>query len=83
MEKLTFEKIKAMYPNEWVLIGNPVLDEPDVQASIVSRLLSGVLLYHSKDKREVAYKGRELKEGFEKITYVYTGEIPKGRKFWL
>jgi hypothetical protein len=83
MEVLSFEKIKALYPNEWVLIGNPELDEPEVQASIVSQLVSGVLIYHSKDKREIAYKGRELKKGFDTITCVYTGEIPKGRKFWL
>ncbi len=83
MQIVSFEHIKALYPNEWVLIGNPELDEPEMEASIVSQLLAGILLFHSKDRREMAVKGRELKKGFESTTCVYTGEIPTGRKFWL
>jgi hypothetical protein len=82
-EILNFETIKKLYPNEWVLIGNPELHEPEVEMAIVSQLIGGVLIFHSKDKREIAYKARELKRAFETTTCVYTGEIPKGRKFWL
>lgn len=83
MQTLSFEQIKALYPNEWVLIGNPELDEPEIEASIVSQLQAGILIFHSKDRREIAYKGKELKKGFEATTCVYTGDLPKGRKFWL
>jgi hypothetical protein len=80
---LNFEDIKKMYPNEWVLIANPEMREPNVQASIVSQLVRGIVLAHSKDKREIAYQSRPLKQGFKTYTCVFTGEIPKKRKFWL
>lgn len=83
MEFLSFEKIKNLYPNEWVLIGNPELRNPEIEASIVSQLIGGIVVFHSKDKKELAYKGRDLRKGFESITCVWTGEIPKNRKFWL
>ena len=83
MEFLSFEKIKNLYPNEWVLIGNPELRNPEVEASIVSQLIGGVVVFHSKDKKELAYKGRDLRKGFESITCVWTGEIPKNRKLWF
>ena len=80
---LQFEDIKKLYPNEWVLIANPEMREPAVQASIVSQLIRGIVLAHSTDKRELAYQSRPLKKGFKSYTCVYTGEISKKRKFWL
>ena len=80
---LNFEDIKKMYPDEWVLIGNPEVREPIVQASIVSQLLRGIVLSHNKDKRELAHQSRNLKSGFDRYTCVYTGEVPKKRKFLL
>ncbi|MBK9458844.1 MAG: hypothetical protein KA783_08895 [Chitinophagales bacterium] len=82
-QMLNIEEIRSQYPNEWVLIGNPLLKNPEIQASIISQLISGIVLFHSKDKRELAYKAREIKSSVENITLIYTGEIPKGRKFWL
>jgi hypothetical protein len=83
MQVLTLEQIKSNYPNEWVLLGNPLLDEPEVEASIISQLISGIVLFHSKDKRELAYKAKEVKKSYESTTLIFTGEIPKNRKFWL
>jgi hypothetical protein len=80
-EILNFDVIKKLYPNEWVLIGNPELRDPEVEMAIVRQLIAGVLIFYSKDKREIAYKARDLKRGFDTTTCVYTGEIPKGRKF--
>ena len=77
MEILSFDNIKMLYPNEWVLIGNPSLRNDEVEATIVSQLLGGIVIFHSKDKMELAYKGRELNKGFESVTCVWTGEIPK------
>lgn len=42
---IPFEKIKQFYPDEWVLLGNPEMKNTTV--------LGGVVLYHSKDKKEV------------------------------
>ena len=83
IETLPFETIKQLYPNEWVLLGDPELDNADTLGSIVSKLMSGVVLFHSQDKREVAYKSAEYRKGFSTYTCVFTGEIPKGRKCWL
>ncbi len=66
--------IKALYPNEWVLLGNPVMDDSKID------VLSGILLYHSKDKKEVCYIGRDQTSNFEKITLIYTGSFKPARK---
>lgn len=66
--------IKRTYPDEWVLLGNPVWDDTDL------RVLSGILLYHSKDKREVCYLGREKTGPYQTITLMYTGEQRKNTR---
>ena len=79
----TFESIKAMYPNEWVLIGNPELDDEGTLSSIARKLVRGVVLFHSPDKSDMAYKARPFRIGFDTYTVVYTGTLPKGKRFWL
>lgn len=66
--------IKRLYPNEWVLVGNPVMDENKID------VLEGVPLYHSKDKKEVCYIGRDKTIDFDKITLIYTGSFRPTRK---
>ena len=82
-EPLTIDQIRSTYPEQWVLIGNPNLGDSDLVGSVVSKLQSGVVLYHSKDKREIAYKAKELTQGVEHFTCIFTGETPKNRRFWL
>ena len=75
MEKvLDLLEIKALFPNEWVLIGNPVFDDSKLE------VLSGIPLFHSEDKKEVCYIGREKTIGFNKITLIYTGTLKSSRK---
>jgi hypothetical protein len=75
MEKLiTIDKIKSLYPDEWVLLGNPVMDESKLD------VLEGIPLFHSKDKKEVCYVGREKTANFDKITLIYTGTFTPTRK---
>jgi hypothetical protein len=83
MESITLNEMKARYPDEWILVGNPDLGGKESVGTIIRRLVSGVVLYHSKDKHEVAYNGREARKGYAHCTLIYTGEIPKHRKFWL
>ncbi len=83
MQTLTIDQIRAAYPDEWVLIGNPDLGSDDVVGSVVSKLVSGIVLYHSKDKREIGYKTAELTENIDRFTCIYTGQIPTNRRFWL
>ncbi len=82
MKSLTITEIRNQYPDQWVLVGNPVLNDPESLGSIVSKLASGVVLYASKDKREVAYKAKDARKGYQSATCIYTGEVPKNRK-WL
>jgi hypothetical protein len=72
---LTIEEIKQKYPNEWVLLENPVIDN--------TKVLSGIPIYHAKDKREIAYQGINWRENFSGATIVYTGEFAKNRMFCL
>ena len=82
MEILTISQIKTQYPDQWVLVANPELKDFDVLEAIINKLVSGIVLFASKDKREIAYKAKDLRQGYEGITCVYIGEMPQNRK-WL
>ena len=45
--------------------------------------MNGVVLYFSKDKKEVCYLGREQTKGYDKITLTYTGEVKQMRKIGI
>jgi hypothetical protein len=66
MEVLSIEQIKALYPDEWVLVANPM--------SKGTKLINGIVLLHSKDKKEVCYLGKSMTEGYDKITLTFTGQ---------
>lgn len=67
-------EIRELYPNEWVLLGNPSLDETNID------VLAGIPIFHSKDKKEVCYIGRDKTSTFDKITLIYTGSFRPIRK---
>ena len=67
-------EIKKNFPDEWVLVGNPILDESKID------VLSGIPIYHSKDKKEVCYIGRDKTSSFKKITLIYAGTLKPTRK---
>ena len=71
---LKIQEIKALYPDEWVLIGNPVMDESKID------IMSGIPIFHSKDKKEVCYIGRDKTTDFAKITLIFTGTFKPVRK---
>ena len=75
MEQLiNISDIKLLYPNEWVLLGNPIMDKSKID------VLQGIPLFHIRDKREVCYIGREKTANFDKITLIYTGTFRPTRK---
>jgi hypothetical protein len=80
---MTIAEMRAAYPDQWILVGNPELDDPNTLGSIVSKLLRGVVLLASKDKRELGYRAKDVKQGFERTACIYTGEIPQNRLFLL
>lgn len=72
---ITIDQVKKLYPDEWVLLGNP-----EIENSII---LGGVVLYHSKDKKEVCYIGRDRTADFSKVTIAYAGDLKKNRKIGI
>jgi len=73
-QQLSINEIKEHYPDEWVLIGNPVMDDSKID------VLSGIPIFHSKDKKEVCFIGRDKTSDFNKITLIFTGAFKPIRK---
>ena len=69
---ISFDEVKTMYPNDWVLLGNPEMKNTTV--------LGGIVLYHSRDKKEVCYIGRDKKDNFSRVTIAFTGNVKHNRK---
>ncbi|MCL2073906.1 MAG: hypothetical protein FWH18_08300 [Marinilabiliaceae bacterium] len=69
----SIEDINASYPDEWILLGSPVSDEYD-------RTISGVVLYHSRDKREVCYLGKPFVKNYDKVALFFNRVTPRREK---
>ncbi|MDR3329462.1 MAG: hypothetical protein LBS63_05080 [Prevotellaceae bacterium] len=72
-QAISIDEIKKRYPNEWVLLGNPVVDKSRLD------IFSGIPLYHSASKKEVCYQGKPFATGYDTIKMVYTGEFQPAR----
>ena len=70
-----FSEVKKLYPDEWVLFGNPEMENTTV--------LGGVVLYHSKDKKEVCYIGRDKTANFSTVTIAFAGDLKQHRKIGI
>ncbi len=66
-----FDELRETYPDEWLLLGNPQIKDTAV--------LGGEVLYHSKDKKEVCYIGRDKTANYSSVTIAYTGDLKKRR----
>ena len=75
MKILTIDEIKSQYPDQWVLLGNPIIQN--------TKVLNGIVLFHSEDKKEVCYLGRNLTKGYDKFTLTFTGETKQIRRIGL
>lgn len=73
INSISLSELKTAFPEEWVLLGNPVMDSSGLE------LISGIPIYHSKDKKEVCYIGRDKTAGYERITLIFTGNFRAGR----
>jgi hypothetical protein len=67
-QTLTVEQIEALFPSEWVLIGDPQTDESQ-------RLLAGKVLCHSPERDEVDRKLLELRPS--RFAFRYLGTLPE------
>ncbi len=67
-EILTLAQIEARFPDEWVLIENPELDE-DLE------IVQGRVIAHSPDRATVDSQALRLRPRFS--AYHFTGELPE------
>lgn len=72
---VAIDELKKVYPGEWVLLGNPKLKNASV--------LGGVVLFHSKDKKEVCYIGRDKTDDFDTVTIAFAGDLKQHRKIGI
>jgi len=71
----SIEDIKASYPDEWILLGNPVRKSEQEIA-----ILSGVVLYHSPDKRELAYRDKPLLKKYDRVALFFNRVTPRPKR---
>ena len=72
---IAFDELKKLYPDEWVLLGDPEMKNTSV--------LGGIVLYHSKDKKEVCYIGRDKTADYSTVTITFAGNLKQHRKIGL
>ena len=70
-----FDELKKLYPDEWVLLGDPKMKNTSV--------LGGIVLYHSKDKKEVCYIGRDKATDYSTVTIAFAGDLKQHRKIGI
>ena len=69
------DELKKIYPDEWILLGNPEIKNTNV--------LGGFVLKHSKDKKEVCYIGRDKTANYDTVTIAYAGNLKQHRKIGI
>ena len=69
----SIEDIKASYPDEWIVLGNPEKDE-------FNRTIAGVVLYHGPDKRELAYRDKPLVKLYKRKALFFNRVTPRREK---
>lgn len=72
---MAFDELKKLYPNEWILLGNPEMEN--------TTILGGIVLYHSKDKKEVCYIGRDKTADYSTVTIAFAGDLKQYRRIGI
>ncbi len=65
---LTVGEMESQFQSEWVLVGDPEIDDS-------LHVQSGRVICHSKDRDEVYRKAVELKP--KRFAMLYTGTLPR------
>jgi hypothetical protein len=69
---LETKEILVMYPDEWVLLENPIMDG--------AKIIGGTVIFHDIDKRKMALEAREIFKYQKSIMHFYTGATTKNAK---
>jgi hypothetical protein len=70
-EVSTIEQIKKSYPDEWILLGNPDMDEYGYE------IFSGIVICHSPDKREMVYLSKPFIKNYAKTMLFFNRVSPR------
>jgi hypothetical protein len=74
VEILSIDQMKTQFAEEWILVEDPQTDE-------ALEVLSGKVLYHSRDRDEFDSKVLEFKP--KRFAVLYLGEPPEDMGFLL
>ena len=74
MQRVSINDIKRSYPDEWILLGNPEIDEKRQE------ILSGILLFHSPDKKEAVYSGKPMTAKYDKTALFFNRITPRRKR---
>lgn len=74
-EVLKMAEIEIRYPNQWIVLGDPIFDGMDV--------LEGIVIAHNTDKRIASMEGGERRAPHQKVTLFYVGKLPPPRRIGL
>jgi hypothetical protein len=72
---MTIQEIKLNFPDEWILLGNPQFSD--------STVIGGEVVLHGKNKTELAQKGSLLRENYQMLKFIYTGQMPVTRRIGI
>ncbi len=72
---LSIERIKVLYPNQWVLLADSQVEGLN--------LLGGRVILNAEDKHQLALNGRELVKKYSQVRHFYTGERPRQKHIGL
>ena len=78
----TRDEILGTFPGQWVLIGNPKLDDTLPATSVVNSLLEGIPLISGLDKKSVAAQAAKFRNEYKSIACIFTGNL-EARKWAL
>ena len=71
-ERVGIDDMKKNYPDEWILLGNPEMNEQE------QKVLSGVVLCHNRDKKELCHLGPPLVKNYETTALFFNRVTPRG-----
>jgi hypothetical protein len=72
---LPIERIKQLYPNQWVLLADAQVDK--------MQILGGRVILNASDKHQLALNGRDLVKQHTQVRHFYTGELPHRKHIGL
>ena len=69
------QEIKTKFPDEWILLGNPLFEGSEVS--------EGEVILHGKNKTTLAEEGRLLRDQYKIVKFIYTGTFQPIRRIGI